>query len=484
MKPSSVTALGPLHVLSVGISRQLPQSGFPKLAQCENDAEAVRDCFHDVFQLGARPEHISLLSTKTGGVPRGMLFSEIRSLATNAEPDDRILFFFSGHAQRLEKTLYLVPEDAWAADEPSALLDFEAIKDILNGSKARQKLVILDACWSGPDVASLKNFVPAEISKKFLEEYLRTTRGTAVIASSSDSQPSTTQSPNPKLSLFTYHLVAALQGKPAALENRFLTLPKLFEYVATNVRRDAKSYHRKQEPVLRLASTGTIVLGDFRPLLNPAEFDISRYPVKSISFVESEKLRAKDVLTNIKRWTYTEDYIATRVNDELGEYLEEEMGTYAARLKNTLGLASSEVSVDDTLLKFPGGDYHIMYEADDKQNGKLIHRVEFRSVWFERLRDISVILGAFDKSPTEIRFNLSGRLKPTEIIPGLESKGWTITSQLAQKVEASFESYNLVIKPGSILFLGFSHSELLTSEHTNQARLASGVLQSLSPPRH
>src|SRR5207247_3665411 len=105
---------------------------------------------------------------------------------------------------------------------------------------------------------------------------------------------STTQYPKPNRSLFTHHLVRALRGDQNVLEDKFLTLPKLFEFLSVNVQRDAKSYHRRQEPVLRSVSSGTMVLGDFRPILNPAMFEVGRYAVNGISFVQREKIQVKE----------------------------------------------------------------------------------------------------------------------------------------------------------------------------------------------
>jgi hypothetical protein len=439
----------------------------------------VRDCFHDVFQLGANRDKVTQLTSSSGqAVSKGTLVAKLREFATDAEPHERILFFFSGHGQRLGEKLYLVPEDAWAAEDAEALIEFDKVLEIVQNSKARQKLIILDACWCGPDVTRLKEFYPASFSKKFLENYLKRTSGTAVIASSSSSQASTTQSPNPKLSLFTYHLVRALQGDPSILENKLLTLPKLFEFLSVNVQRDAKSYHRRQEPVLRSVSSGTMVLGDFRPILNPAIFEVGRYAIDGISFVRREKMQVKQILTKIKNWAYSMEYLAERVNDELGDHFEEDMGEAAARLKKALRFATSDINVEQGRLEFPDGTYWIKYIPDDKRAGRLIHRVKFFKAWFTRPAEIVHVLQAIGIAPTEIKIYLSAPLNPLDVIPGLEANGWEIISQLDRKVEATKDSYDVVVKTESILFDGFSPKELLGNNGSGeQAQVAASVLQ-------
>ncbi len=335
-------SLGPIRVLAVGISKYEASSGFRSISQCENDASTIRDCFDDVFQLQGHKSAIKQLTSKHDVVSRGRLISAIMELASEATPTERILFFFSGHGQRLGEKLYLVPQDAWSEDDPEGFVEFAKLNELIDASKARQKLIFLDACWSGPETSTSKTFVPATFSRSFLEGYLQKTSGTAIIASSSSSQPSTTKSPNPKLSLFTYHLNAALRGDPEALDDLFLTLPKLFEYVNVKVQRDARSYHQTQEPVLKSVASGVIVLGDFRSIINPAKLALDKFPVSSVQFNDERPMRVDDVLSNIKRWTYSTSYLAGRVNSTLPEHMEEELGVIVVALRLGFRRSSGE----------------------------------------------------------------------------------------------------------------------------------------------
>jgi uncharacterized caspase-like protein len=76
----------------------------------------------------------------------------MHELACGANESDRILFFFSGHGQRLDDDdeFYLVPEDAFRADDRDTLLSFNRVFELLKQSEAKQKIVIIDACLSGP----------------------------------------------------------------------------------------------------------------------------------------------------------------------------------------------------------------------------------------------------------------------------------------------------------------------------------------------
>jgi hypothetical protein len=260
-------SIGQIHVLTIGVSRQSASSNFSVLTQCENDAIAIRDCFLDYPQLFADTNKVMALTTMSTSVSRGAVIGAVRELATEAGPRNRILVFFSGHGHRINDKLYLVPEDAYDASDPSCMVEVEQLLGLLENSQATQKILILDCCWSGPAISFEKGFEPAEISQNFLNDYLSRTQGVVVLSSSSDSQTSTTKSPDPRYSLFTYHLKAALSGTLEALDNKFLTLHGLFQYVSVRVKRESKANHKTQDPVLESKSSGVILLGDFTPRL-------------------------------------------------------------------------------------------------------------------------------------------------------------------------------------------------------------------------
>jgi Caspase domain len=465
----------PLHLLAAGVSKQSVSSGFPSLSQCQHDALAVRDCFLDVFQLHAEPSKVRAMTSKGGIVSRGGLIAGLSALSSGASPSNRVLFFFSGNGVRIGDKLFLVPEDNVLPDDLNALLELGQVLEIVDSSPALQKLVILDVCWCGSQSSHDIAVLSSTFSKKFLEEYLRHAKTTAVLASSSDSQAVTTRSPNPKLSLFSYHLEAALRGDSEALTESFLTLPKLFDSVSAKVRRDSKAYKRTQQPILVLPTSDPFVFGDFRPILNPASFSVDRYPIASLQFSDWEPMEAKDVLTNNKRWTYSLEHIAGLVNESLGTHLEERLGTVVANLRRALGFSSRDVAVAGTQIDFPDGVYQFVYQADHAKHGRLMHRIRFGPGWFGRSAEVVLVLEALSLSPTEVRIEMIASVKPLELVPGLQAAGWKVSSELPRKLEAEWQSFHLVVEPSNLTFRGFSASELLAGP-TKQAAVASGVM--------
>ena len=478
-------AHGIIHVLAVGVSEYHKNSGFKALKVCSNDAVQVGNAFRDVQQLNAAKDSITTLTSKsaTENRPtRGAILREIHQVAIQAGADDRILFFFSGHGIRINEEFYSVPEDG-VASVKSTLLALAEIREILNSSDAKQKIVVIDACYSGPDTEHLKSPL-SEASPKFLADYMKETVGTALIASSTADQTSTCQSPDPKLSLFTYFMDRALRGEPAALKEGLLSLDGMYEYVSTEVNKASKSYGNKQKPVYKSASTGTIILGDFRQsLIQSVSVDIGKAPVEAFRFEDLRSGKTTDVLTEFKKTSaYSLQYIEKRVNQNIGTAYEEKFGKLRSDLCSNFGFSYAQVQVDDTSLIFPGGHYSISYEADSMKTGTFTHSVRFDSDWFNRPQQMIEILNVIDMYPEQVVVELTDRIRPMNYIPGLTARNWKIDSALDTKVEVSQADRTAVIEEHEITLGGFSPQEILSiaQKEEGQAELAAGIFALLS----
>jgi hypothetical protein len=465
-------AHGRAHVLAVGISDYSKVPDFHSLRVCANDAEAVRNCFHDIEQLNGDKSHCKACTSKSHSFPptRGEILRLLQNLAEEADADNRIILYYSGHGHRLQRKgaldeFYLVPEDAYRIDQADALISFREIISILNTSQAKQKLVILDACLSGPDTKHLK-LLPADLSPKFLKEYLETTTGSAVLSSCGIDETATIQSPNSKLSLFTHYLCEALGGNSGALDNGRLTLPSLYSYLSIEVKRRAKSYHQKQNPTLNNSSSGVIILGDFRPSpLSMSTLDFDQHPVAGIEFRESEDASVKEVLTEIKKWSYSQDYLERVVNGKLAEHFEERLGKFAASISSSLEVSLAEVVVEDAGVQFPDGGYSIEYKATSVKEGVFRHTVWFGEEWFGQSEKMVQVLHCLGMSPDRMKLELRGKHNLDSMVASLRARGWKLESNLLpKKFEVTFGDIHARVTPTEIYFKGFYPEDILGSK--------------------
>lgn len=468
---------GSFHVLTIGVSRQVDGSGFSPLARSENDALAIRDCFLNYPQLSADTTRVSSLTTKSGSVSRGAVLAAVKNLASGTGPDNRLLLYFSGHGIRIKDQIYLVPEDAYDAEDPGCLVGLDQIWKFLDKSKAEQKFVILDACWFQSEDPASENGEESEITGNFLSDYFGGRKGTIVLVSGADSEASI-ESPDPRLSLLTYHIKAALGGAKDSLDGKYLTLNSLYKYVSDRVKEEWGDEAPDQLPLLANNQTKPIILGDFTPRVVESSLSLGSSPISCVQFVGSEALRVKDVLTAIRK-TYSAQYIASRVNETLAEHFQEDLGRAVARLKNNFDFPEDDVYAEGPGIRFPGGRYWLEYLPETDKAGWLLEHVTFFSSWFSKPQKIAEILETLDLRPSEIRMGLSTEITLKQLIPGMKANGWKLESQLEHKAEFSQGSYQLGLEIDAIAFRGFQPAELLGQAETRQSKIAGGILHLL-----
>jgi hypothetical protein len=470
--------------LAIGVSEYPSTTGFGRLSVCSQDAASVREAFLDVPQLNADPSRLWSLTEKTNDKPtRNNMIGYLRQLATLATAEDRVIFFYSGHGVKLGDQLYLVPTDAYAADEADALLSIERVKEILEKSEARQKLIVLDCCYSGPDTSGFKT-VPADISNNFLEKYLAETKGSVVLSSSAGDQVSWAKSPDSKLSLFTYYFLRSLRGEPESLDiNKHLTLYSLHSYLSAHVDRRARSYHSRQRPGLERKINGDFLFADFSaPLLEIEGLQLGAYPIRELNFLETEWIQVKKLLTRMKRSpsNFSEEWLEKAANSNLGDHVQEQFGRLAAKFAKVLSFSLAEVTVDDTTLFFPDGSLSVEYCGDGKDSGTLEYVASFHGTWLAEAGKIEDALLALEMRPSEMTFEVNGKINLDRVRAGLPATGWEINSHLPHEVTASKSGYSVTASTTSITFTGFSPSELFSGENGGpQLALVTGVLKLL-----
>jgi hypothetical protein len=471
--------------LAVGVSEYPSSTGFGRLSACTQDATSVREAFLDVPQLNADPSRLWSLTEKTQEKPtRNNMVGHLKRLAQLATEDDRLIFYYSGHGVKIDDQLYLVPTDAYAADEADALLSIERVKEILEKSEARQKLIVLDCCYSGPDTSAFKT-VPADISNNFLERYLAETKGSVVLSSSAGDQISWAKSPDSKLSLFTYYFLRSLRGEPESLDtNRHLTLFSLLSYLSAHVDKRARSYHSRQRPGLEGSINGDFLFGDFStPIMEIEGLELNTYPIRELNFLETERIQVKKLLTSMKRSTsnFNEEWLERTANSNLAGYIEETFGRLAAKLAKEMSLSLAEVTVDGTTIFFPDGSLSVEYHSDGKNGGMLEYTASFNGAWLSQEGQIEDALAALEIRPSKMIFEVSGKINLDRVRAGLPSAGWEIHSHLPHEVSASKAGYSVTATSSSLTFTGFSPSELFSSDSDHpQTALVTGVLKLLN----
>ncbi|HEY3352473.1 MAG TPA: caspase family protein [Polyangia bacterium] len=178
---------------------------------------------------------------------------QLKWAAANVPANGRIYFYFSGHGapDPTKGTPYLVPYDG----DPAAIADTGVALDealqVLGRSKAREVIVLVDACFSGaggrsllpPGARPLVVTKTAEVSPAIV--LLSAAGGAEIAGPAGDGRGG----------LFTNHLIDALAtGSADANGDGQISARELIDWLQPRVARAAKRDHREQTPTLRLGS--------------------------------------------------------------------------------------------------------------------------------------------------------------------------------------------------------------------------------------
>src|SRR5580700_2979973 len=193
------------YALVIGVGGDLPVT--------VADAKAIAEILRDPNRCAIPNGNVRVLTewdaTRTG------IIDALRALAREAESNDVVTLYFSGHGGRLPEAgerRFLVPRDR-------SLLDGEQFTDLLRDIPARRLLVLLDCCFAGgvhvehgakaPEAKATP--VPFDV-----QELRRQGVGTVVLSSSRGDEYSWT---GLHYSIFTQVVIDALCGADTARQD-------------------------------------------------------------------------------------------------------------------------------------------------------------------------------------------------------------------------------------------------------------------------
>ena len=201
-----------VYVVSVGIADYPGTKNDLRIS--DNDAKTIAKVF-----LATKDASVKVLTNEDA--TQSALLSTIHTLFEDAQSDDAVVLYFSGHGT----------PGALACHD--GLLTYQHIFKMLKGCKANKKMIIADACFSGK---------------------MRTTRQQSnnynsqnVMLFLSSRTNETSQETKFKNSLFTIFLERGLRGGADKNRDRQITARELYDFVHKGV---IEASGNKQHPVM------------------------------------------------------------------------------------------------------------------------------------------------------------------------------------------------------------------------------------------
>lgn len=153
--------------------------------------------------------------------------------------DDRLVFFFAGHGHTRTGARgeigFLIPHDGHP-DQLSTLVRWDDLTKNAELVSAKHIFFIMDACYGG--TAGLRSHSG---SARFARDMLRRYGRQVLTAGKADEVVSDSGGPRPDHSVFTGHLLDALEGEAEDADG-FLTATRVMSYVYQRVAHDRDSY--------------------------------------------------------------------------------------------------------------------------------------------------------------------------------------------------------------------------------------------------
>lgn len=211
----AVTANAKTYLVAVGVS---DYPGTDKdLRLPANDAATVQY----IYSKNSNAESVLLTNSNA---TKSAVLSKLRSTFAKASENDIIVFFFSGHGSKGAFCAY------------DAQIPYSEIRQAMASSKAKNKMIFADACFSGKMRQGRKNTAEQSFNNYNIMLFL-----------SSRGNETSIERRDMKNGFFTSCLQKGLRGGADANKDRTITAKELFNYVSTNVKTLSSD---KQHPVM------------------------------------------------------------------------------------------------------------------------------------------------------------------------------------------------------------------------------------------
>jgi hypothetical protein len=232
-------------------------------------------CVHDVTEIARQlyknesdftPQRIHVLVDDGIKPTRAAVLSCLQKVADAAEEDDTLLFYYSGHGELEQDEAYLVTRDSRSGRLKDTAVSVARVEEIMQASRAKAKVMILDACHAG---ANLRSKGSERLHPRFVERVYMHARGMAILASCEKNQKSYVWE-SKECSAYTYFLLEALRGKADRDAKGFVSVTDIDEYVTNGMASWTERHRYIQTPTMYLNGHGRIIVSFYKKLTEQA----------------------------------------------------------------------------------------------------------------------------------------------------------------------------------------------------------------------
>ncbi|MDB5222799.1 MAG: tetratricopeptide repeat protein [Chitinophagaceae bacterium] len=288
-----------VYALVIGISKYL-QKDIPQLQFADRDAQVFADYLKSNGGGGVPLENIRLLVNEEA--TSAAVYDAIYWLKNTCKKDDVVFFYFSGHGDVENVTMYkngfLICYDSPPNNYVNLSLSIDYLNDIANTLSAETKanvVLITDACHSGK-LAGSKNkgsFLVGEQLKAVKNKEIRIT------ACAADQLSNENADWGGGRGVFSYYLINGLKGLADREKDGIVTLDEIKTYIDTSLAKDPvlNRENIKQNPVLNGRENFVLARVD-KSEMKDAEKEIASGISQQMNSVPDNNLSSESVPAN------------------------------------------------------------------------------------------------------------------------------------------------------------------------------------------
>ena len=250
---ASFTNVRKRWALLIGIN-EYDDTAFGPLHVCVNDVESIAQC---LVSGGFGQDSTHRIVDSSDNLPTRLnILKTLIKIAKATEPDDLLLFYFSGHGIEENGESYLVPKDVNRIVMRDSAVSISRVKEIMLDAPARTKVIILDACHSGAKIGGKGD---KRMSEAFVRHVFEEAEGIAILSSCKQGELSYELSTRDH-SVFTHFLLEALKGESDREGKGFVTAQDVNLYVLDRVKKWTAQNEHIQTPTFQSTTVGDIPL--------------------------------------------------------------------------------------------------------------------------------------------------------------------------------------------------------------------------------
>lgn len=414
----TIIPIGGKKAVLVGINKY-DDSIITNLNYSVSDVKSCYDLLVDQERGGYNTNEIKLLidDNEVLEIPiRSNIMSAIKSLANSANTDDSILLYFSGHGIEKDGNNYLACKDSRYNVLENTAISIKWIKEILERSQARVKMLILDACHAGAIIGKDNSGV---MSKSFHDSLFPAPEGFAILSSCKINEVSHEWEQFAH-SVFSYYLIEGLEGLADENGDNVITVSEANKYTSENVKRWSFSNSVEQNPTLECKISGELPIVSVP--FSEAAIDIPKPDKSKISEIEL-KQQSLSVVTSEN---------VSRDQDKINaaNEAEKEISKISAILLRYYPFEKIEY-VNDFEYIFPDGRINVILENYSSSGNKYHFHIElffeYRKENWKIIDEIMHILDDYNHPYWDgIVYNLGTTINYRKLINYCNEKGFKI----------------------------------------------------------